>query len=323
VKTSHTQISNFSTARLPRRSGTSVGAWNLGFGIWDFDGPISAQRASRLKRYASAAFTLLELLVVIAIIGIIAAIAVPTLNAYRPNVLAVASRQLLDDLAWARQRAISDHTTVYVVFIPSCIQNLSATQPTGLPSSDIQHLLQGQFTSYAFYVNHQLGDQPGRPTVRYLTGWKSLPVGALIAQQKFGDGTPGTYPMYNSAYAPNVVTVNSTNICWTFDARDTLLNPDLTPQPTPASLFFPYVSFDYRGALTSPWHTDGAQSGHCVIPLTKGNITLPKDNTGALTWNPPNFNENPSGAWNDPNLHTYIVIDGPTGRAHVERAQVQ
>jgi hypothetical protein len=29
------------------------------------------------------------------------------------------------------------------------------------------------------------------------------------------------------------------------------------------------------------------------------------------------------GAWNDPTLHEYVVIDGPTGRSHAEHTLVQ
>src|SRR5262245_13386560 len=92
-------------------------------------------------------FTLIELLTVIAILGILAAIALPTINAFKPNPLAAASRQLLDDLAYARRRAIADHTTVYVVFMPSVL-NLKDVH-TALSLSDEQKLVKGQFVSYA------------------------------------------------------------------------------------------------------------------------------------------------------------------------------
>src|SRR5689334_13548811 len=64
------------------------------------------------------AFTLLELLVVISIIALISAIALPVLKSFKPDPLKTASNQLLNDLAYARHRALADHTTVYVVFMP-------------------------------------------------------------------------------------------------------------------------------------------------------------------------------------------------------------
>src|SRR4051794_6074891 len=76
-------------------------------------------------------FTLMELLVVIAIIGIVTAIALPSIKAFKPQPLNAATTQLRNDLAYARHRAIADHTTVYVVFMPPI--NL-LTNSTGLPT---------------------------------------------------------------------------------------------------------------------------------------------------------------------------------------------
>src|SRR5215471_300874 len=64
------------------------------------------------------AFTLLELLVVISIIALLAGLAVPIFNNFKPNAVQAGTRQLLDDVARARQLAISQRTTVYMVFVP-------------------------------------------------------------------------------------------------------------------------------------------------------------------------------------------------------------
>ena len=64
------------------------------------------------------AFTLIELLVVISIMGLVAALAVPAIkNLGKSNTQTAALRQFLDDIGRARQLAISDHTTVYMVFV--------------------------------------------------------------------------------------------------------------------------------------------------------------------------------------------------------------
>src|SRR5689334_871365 len=76
------------------------------------------------------AFTLIELLVVIAIIGILASVGIPAIKGMsKTNGIAAADRQLLDDLAYARQRAMADHTPVYVVFIPPSVINFTPTDP--------------------------------------------------------------------------------------------------------------------------------------------------------------------------------------------------
>ena len=84
----------------------------------------AARHASRITHYTSA-FTLIELLVVITILGILAGLAVPALkNISKSDANTSAARQMLDDIGRARQMAISRHTTVYLVLVPTNFFNL-------------------------------------------------------------------------------------------------------------------------------------------------------------------------------------------------------
>ena len=60
------------------------------------------------------------MLVVISILGILAALTVPALkNLGKSNAAIGASRQMLDAVGHARQLAIANHATVYMVFVPT------------------------------------------------------------------------------------------------------------------------------------------------------------------------------------------------------------
>ncbi len=254
-----------------------------------------ACHASRLSPLAPA-FTLIELLVVIVILGLLAALAVPALkNLGKANIQVSAARQLLDDLGHARQLAISQHTTVYMVFVPG-IWNF----PAGQQTPALANLLDKQYTGYNFLSLRSVGDQPGQSTVQYLSDWKSLPDGAFIALNKFSgityitDAAAGvTYQVNPFYYSAGFRFPNATNAAG-------LVN-------------LPYVAFNYLGQLT----VDGvsASTADEFIPLAQGTVGYAADpNTKALLFAAPDVTENPPG--NSTNsMFDLIRVDHLTGRA--------
>jgi type II secretory pathway pseudopilin PulG len=253
--------------------------------------------------------TLLEVLGTVAVIGVLTAAAIPAIRGYKPDPLVAASRQLLNDLALARQRAIADHTTVFVVFVPA-LKNLRPALTNELPPSDLQRLLAGQYVSYALYEKRTVGDQPNGSAPKYLTDWKTLPAGTAIAPQKFGAETePAAHPVATNLY-PTFDYVNSGKIYF---------NPQNGFFPSGFS-GFPCVAFNYQGRLVSQWE---AWRGYdCVIPLTRGTVHREVNPAGnELKPVSATFTEDQAGSWNA--LYTHIVIDGPTGRARLVQQQIQ
>jgi prepilin-type N-terminal cleavage/methylation domain-containing protein len=264
--------------------------------------PMEEREKKSLPGRRAPAFTLIELLVVIAIIGVLAAVGLPAIRGMtKSNSTISSNRQLLDDISYARQRAISDHTTVFMVFVPPTVINY--VPPGGVGISVLKNytnLLGGQYTTYALLSMRQVGEQPGRATPRYLSEWRSLPNGVFIAAAMFTN-TPASFPaVFN--YFPFPVTNNY-----------------------PGNTFaLPYVAFNYLGQLVA---LDGSFNptiplAAMDIPVAHGSIFYARGADGNFINSPADVQENPPGNSTN-NLANVIHIDGLTGRAKVVRQEVQ
>src|SRR5262249_33503130 len=117
-------------------------------------------------RRGKKAFTLIELLTVIAIIGVIAAVVAPVLSHFKKgDAMAAATRQLLDAVHQARQLAISQHTTVYMVFSPPTLWSETLFTSGSFSQKEKEaatNAMEKEQTGYAFVSLRSIGDQPGQ-----------------------------------------------------------------------------------------------------------------------------------------------------------------
>ncbi len=265
-------------------------------------------------------FTLLELLVVISIIGLLAAIAMPVMNNFKPKYTANATRALLDEVARARQLAISQRTTVYMVFVPPSFTNEAAFNLLSpREKANALRLLDKQYIGYAFVSLRSMGDQPGRPTARYLSDWRTLPEGAFIALSKFlpnnqvltiySNGLPAfQIPGFNRTYYVPFPSAEAAPY------RNTLLRPYVP---------LPYIAFDYMGRLaTFDQYNKPLPARNEIIPLAKGSILFARDPaTKAPIPGLPVVTESPPG--NSTNAFNLVSIDWLTGRARGIQQEVR
>jgi type II secretory pathway pseudopilin PulG len=286
----------------------------------------SRSLSASAARHCFAAFTIIELLAVVAIMAIIAAMVGPTLTGFRKgDVMLSATRQALDAVAYARQLAISEHTTVYMVFVPPGFWGPDANAYTaGLRPSErplITNMLAKQYTGYAFVSLRSIGDQPGRYAPRYLSSWQKLPEGAFIPGWKFQyralDSPPGSF----------IFRISNTNSGQRFDVDGFLTNTF----PVPEDAFYnqapyfntnttlPYVAFNYLGQLTSG---DGQLLDRDeYIPLAHGSVVLAYDQNRTPVMDLSGTTNRESPAWNSTNSYNLIHIDRLTGRARLEHRE--
>jgi len=268
---------------------------------------------------AGSALTLVELLMVIAIMGILAAIALPTLRGLKPNAKVAATRQLLDAIGRARQLAISQRTTVYMVFVGTNFwSDPAAASWNANDWTNAASLYDKQLTGYAYVCLRSVGDQPGVHTPRYLSSWRTLPQGAYISPQKFTPPNPlGTAP-------PLVMMIKTNGVVaypvYGFNYTTSVPFPAETNQPAPGArpyVALPYIAFDGMGQLIS-----GISGQPEQIPVTEGSVNCARDaNTKVAIKAPASISENPVG--NTTDNYSLVSVDRLTGRARVERRKVQ
>jgi prepilin-type N-terminal cleavage/methylation domain-containing protein len=285
------------------------------------------------------AFTLLEMLTVITIIGILAAIIGPSLGNFKPNVTAAATEQLLTDIGRARQLAISQHTTVYMVFLPPGFMQDPAYPPNASVGGTNYWakgltLLDKQMTGYNFVSLRNVGDQPGQHTCRYWSSWKSLPEGAFISSNKFALPLPNQFFGIYTNKPPGAAgsASNYTTVPWFSAFSNTFSLPFPTEQTPPLVAgtvrhwtTLPYIAFNYLGQLVQLVNgSESLRPSGEIIPLAKGSVLYPHDPATKMN-NPallPSAREVPPGNSTISSFNL-ICIDRLTGHAYVKRQEVR
>ena len=258
---------------------------------------------------------------VIAILGIMAGLTVPVLkNFAKSDATLGASRQLLDGVARARQLAISQHTTVYMVFMPTNFWEISPgvfnntwfNNLTSAQKTAATNLCDKQLTGYTFVSLRSMGDQPGQGRTNYLAPWQTLPDGTFIAWLK----------VTNSPAGPAYRITDSINPGKFYDIYGFAAKAIPFPTATNTTVIFPFVAFNYLGQLTVDGQNIAGRDEY--IPLAHGSVmpaTDPNTKKLLLPMPPPpgspDVAEIPPG--NSINSSYNIVhIDRLTGRAVLE-----
>jgi hypothetical protein len=231
-----------------------------------------------------------------------------------------ATKQLLDDVAFARQKALQNRTTVYMVFLepqfwaePVNTQpfiNLVTKSPIGM--NQVTNLFTGQYTMYSLVSLRSVGDQPGQSYPKYLIPWRRLPEGVTIAQEKFNrpmvvpDPLTGKNMYFINRFGTNAFPFPS-------------VEGTLSLKPSGDYWFqLPYIAFTPTGSLLP---TNQQTNQDEFIPLTRASVIYPLDQNGVPTMSrPADWVETPPGS--STNDYHLIHINWLTGRAKLERKEI-
>ena len=246
------------------------------------------------------AFTLVEMLVVLIIIILLTALALPHIRGGSESAaIRAATQQLVHDLAFARQKAISQRSTVAVVFLSGDVLGLNYNLPVfdGAERTNIMKLQGGAYTHYAVYAFRRVGEQPGQYSSGYLTEWKGLPEKTFFGTNQFDSGFKDS-------------------------ANNYLTNSFPFPLSRSARMALPYIAFDLEGRcirVTSPVTGAGTVAANLELEIARGAVFFARDAAGAVDLTSLQIQEIPPF-----NSSSNLVrVDALTGRAERFLPEVQ
>ncbi len=297
-------------------------------------------------------FTLIEMLIVIAVIGTLAVISGPALKGLgKTNARSAAQRQVLDDLGFARQSAIKNRTTVWMVFVPpngqpnsgrsTIFQQYQVLSQSGFLSSltgpydplkqvvlrSFTNAVLSQLTGYTLISRSGVGDQPGRARFKFLTEWRTLPDGMLFPQFLFnrfgGPQFPGPLRQY-----PNYLGIQTNWLGLPFPIlvdhpvnrlyeRQFISDEDSEGYGLPAIGFGPngqVVLGPYGVPMNRATRKGGMPPTDVYLAIAEGSVFVPRLADGRFDLAvPPDSVETPTGNW----TNSIIRISNLTGRARL------